>query len=59
MRKLNNYKLLLVFITGLLANPQNIWADDDINNPDVTVIVGQYSVSDNFETLGTPADIGC
>ena len=64
MRKLNSYKLLLVFITGLLANPQIAWADDDINKaepvkPDAIVAVGQYSVSNNFEALGKPADIGC
>ncbi|MCK4952133.1 MAG: hypothetical protein KAS48_09950 [Gammaproteobacteria bacterium] len=59
MKKLNSYKLLLVFVFGFLANPQSIWADDDINKPDSTVIAGQYSVSDNFEGLGKPADIGC
>ena len=64
MRKLNNYRLLLVCITGLLSNPQIAWAGDDINKaepvkPDAVVTVGQYSVSNNFEALGKPADIGC
>ncbi len=64
MRKLNSYKLLLVLATGLLSNPQSIWANDDINKaapvkPDAIVAVGQYSVGNNFEALGKPADIGC
>lgn len=67
MRKLNRYKLLLVYVTGLLYYSANAWAHD-INNdgsnegngykPD-TIIASQYSVSDDFENLGKPADIGC
>ena len=59
MRKLNSYKLLLVLATGLLSNPQSIWANDDIYKPDTIVFSGQYSVGDNFEALGKPTDIGC
>ena len=59
MRRLNSYKLLLVLITGLFVSPQAALANHDTNKPDPTVTVGQYSVSDNFKTLGKPADIGC
>ena len=34
-------------------------SDDRTRKPTIVMIAGQYSVSDNFESLGEPPSVGC